>query len=146
MSSPTIFSLLAQAAQSALAALPEVGGRVYMDLDAALAPESLPAVVLSLGDDESGEIDDDTLQVRLQLHVHILANALDAVGVIDPIEQAVHRRLAAGAVLQESLAGPLKRSMGTRRVLRETEGHPVMRRITYEARIFANAATLAPLS
>lgn len=147
MSEPaTVFLQLSLAIRAALAGLPEVQGRVYMDRDVSLPVEQLPAVVLELGDDDSSELDDATLQVRVQLQVRILVNSLDATAALEPIERAVHRRLVASSELQETLTGPLKRVMGTRRILRETEGHPVMRRLTYEARVLADPATLAPLS
>lgn len=143
MTTDTIFKQIADAAVAQLAGLPEVQGRVFVDLDVALDPESLPAVAITPGDDSSTRVDDDTCDVRMELQIHILTQSTGALASVDPIEAAVHRRLMANPVLGDLLASSLKRVQGTRRVLRGTEGTPALRQITYECRSYVSARDMS---
>lgn len=139
----TIFKRIADAAAATLAGLPEVSGRVYMDLDVALNPDQLPALAITPGDDTSTLIDSDTYEIRMELQIHILAESAGALASVDAIESAAHARLYQNSSLDDLLAGGLRRMQGSRRVLRNTEGTPALRQITYECKSYVSAADMA---
>lgn len=141
----TIFKRIADAAAATLQGLPEVGGRVYVDLDAALDPDRLPALLITLGDDSSELVDDDTCRVRVELQVAIVTESSNALASVDVVERAVYARMRGNPTLDDLLAGVLRRISGTRRVLRNTEGTPALRQLTYECKAFVSAADMASM-
>jgi hypothetical protein len=139
----TIFKQIADAAAAALAGLPEVGGRVFVDLDSAIPPEQQPALVITPGDDSSTSIDEETYEIRMELQLGIVTNTSEPLASVDVIERAVHERLHGDAQLASLLAGVITRTQGTRRVLRNTEGLPALRQLTYTCRSYVSACDMA---
>lgn len=140
----TIFKRLQDAAALALDGMPEVGGRVFKDLDRALAEGIASAVVVELGDDSSSDFgaDDELLRGAVALHVHCIAKGAPVTDVLDPIEQAVHARLVDDPSLG-GLALRLTRVNGVRRVM-NADDQRARRTVTYQAEFLANQADLTP--
>jgi hypothetical protein len=140
-----IFKRIADAAAAALAGLPEVGGRVYTELDVALQPDQLPAINVMPGDDTSNQLDSETTEIRMELQLHILTNTVGALASVSAVEQAAHLRLMADEALGGLLAVSLRRLQGSRRILRNTEGSPAHRLVIYECRCYVASGDLASL-
>lgn len=136
MDQDIIFKRILDAAAATLEGLPEVYGRVYAELDVSLDPDQLPAINLTAGDDVTTLIDPDTYEVRMELQLHILVDSAQGLAQLSAIEQAAHLRLAGNPQLDDLLAGALRRTQGTRRLLRNTEGTPAHRQVTYECKCY----------
>lgn len=139
---PTIFHTLTHAVADALAGLPDVAGRVYLDLDHALASDRQPAIAIEPGDDDSQDFGDAEQQGNFDIRLHIVTAGSPTIDQADPIELAAHQRL-----MQDRTLGGitwLSRTGGARRV-RGEGGQIGQRTVTYRAVVQVGALTLRPI-